>query len=36
MAIYDRLNSIKNLTNIATALGADRARTELLPYILGK
>jgi hypothetical protein len=31
-----RVNSVKNLSQIAIALGQDRARNELLPYILGK
>ena len=31
-----RVNSVKNLNQIAVALGQDRARNELLPYILGK
>lgn len=31
-----RVNSVKNLSSIAVALGAERARNELLPYILGK
>lgn len=34
--IVDRVNSVKNLSSIAVALGAERARNELLPYILGK
>lgn len=31
-----RVNSVKNLQQIAIALGMERARNELLPYILGK
>lgn len=30
-----RINSVKNLGTIAVALGPDRTRNELLPYILG-
>lgn len=29
-----RIASVKNLSTIATALGPERTRTELLPYIL--
>ena len=30
-----RVNSVKNLGQISTALGQERTRNELLPYILG-
>ena len=29
-----RVNSVKNLSTIATALGKERTRNELLPYIM--
>ena len=31
-----RLNSVKGLGTIATALGPERTKNELLPYIIGK
>lgn len=31
-----RVNSVKNLGQVAVALGQERTRNELLPYILGK
>ena len=31
-----RLNSIKKLSTIALALGVERTRTELLPFLTGK
>lgn len=30
-----RINSVKSLGTVAVALGPDRTKTELLPYILG-
>ena len=30
------MNSVKSLNTVAIALGPERTRTELLPYILGK
>lgn len=33
---FYRVNSVKNLSQISVALGHDRTRNELLPYILGK
>ena len=34
--IFFRLNSVKGLGTVAVALGPDRTRNELLPYIIGK
>jgi len=33
--IKKRINSLKHLTIIASALGPERTRSELLPYING-
>jgi serine/threonine-protein phosphatase 2A regulatory subunit A len=33
--VQQRLNSVRRLTTIAVALGEERTRTELIPYITG-
>ena len=34
--VKKRINSVKNLSTIATHLGKDRTRSELIPFLQGK
>lgn len=33
--LIDRINALENLDKIATILGTERTRTELIPYVSG-